>query len=133
MDHAESVTMEIGEGRLSRPGTAMVFEAGETMIETTPTVQITDLLAESVRRLRASLPAERIYLFGSRARDEADADSDYDFLVVVRDSPLPRYKREQQAFRPVRHGDRQGRARLHSRGVRAGVDRRCLAAGHCGA
>jgi len=101
MDHAESVTMEIGEGRLSRPGTAMVFEAGETMIETTPTVQITDLLAESVRRLRASLPAERIYLFGSRARDEADADSDYDFLVVVRDSPLPRYKREQQAFRAL--------------------------------
>ena len=54
-----------------------------------------------MRRLQASLQAERIYLFGSRARDEADEDSDYDFLVVVRDSPLPRYKREQKAFRAL--------------------------------
>ena len=71
------------------------------MVETTHTASVADLLAESVRRLRASLQAERIYLFGSRARDEADEDSDYDFLVVVRDSPLPRYKREQQAFRTL--------------------------------
>jgi predicted nucleotidyltransferase len=44
---------------------------------------------------------ERIYLFGSHARDEATEDSDYDFLVVVPDSPLPRYKREQKAFRAL--------------------------------
>ena len=60
-----------------------------------------DPISESVRRLRESLPAERIYLFGSRARGEAGADSDFDFLVVVNDSPLPRYKREQKAFRAL--------------------------------
>ncbi len=60
-----------------------------------------DLVSEAVRRLRASLQAERIYLFGSRARDEANDNSDFDFLVVVHDSPLPRYKREQQAFRAL--------------------------------
>jgi predicted nucleotidyltransferase len=71
------------------------------MVETPHTTPVADLLAESVRHLRASLQAERIYLFGSRAHGEADEDSDYDFLVVVRDSPLPRYKREQQAFRAL--------------------------------
>ena len=71
------------------------------MIKTAHTTADADPVAESVRRLRVSLKAERIYLFGSRARDEADDDSDYDFLVVVRDSPLPRYKREQQAFRAL--------------------------------
>ena len=71
------------------------------MTQTAYTASAADPVAESVRRLRASLQAERIYLFGSHARDEADEDSDYDFLVAVRDSPLPRYKREQQAFRAL--------------------------------
>ena len=48
------------------------------MIETTRSLPLADPPAESVRRLRASLQAERIYLFGSRARDEAHEDSDYD-------------------------------------------------------
>ena len=59
------------------------------------------ILAESVRRLRSILPAERIYLFGSQARGDATDDSDYDFMVVVRRSTLPRYKRDQQAFRAL--------------------------------
>jgi predicted nucleotidyltransferase len=71
------------------------------MVETTSSIQVANLVSESVRRLRASLKPERIYLFGSRIRDEADGDSDFDFLVVVRDSSLPRYKREQQAFRAL--------------------------------
>ena len=71
------------------------------MTPSTHAASAADPVAESVRRLRASLQAERIYLFGSRARDEADEDSDYDFLVVVGDSSLPRYKREQQAFRAL--------------------------------
>jgi len=71
------------------------------MIETKSSTAVVDPVSESVRRLRDSLPAESIYLFGSRARDEANEDSDFDFLVVVNDSPLPRYKREQQAFRAL--------------------------------
>ena len=61
------------------------------MIETIQTIPVADLMAESVRRLRASLQAERIYLFGSRARDEADEDSDYDFLVEFEALPPGQY------------------------------------------
>lgn len=71
------------------------------MTEPNARTAVADPLSESVRRLRGSLPAERIYLFGSRARGEATEESDFDFLVVIRDSPLPRYKREQQAFRAL--------------------------------
>jgi len=59
------------------------------------------VIEESVRRLRKNMAAERIYLFGSRARGEANNDSDYDFLVVIHDSPLPRYKRNQLAYRAL--------------------------------
>ena len=55
------------------------------------------VLAEIVRRLVDALQPERIYLFGSRARGEADADSDYDLLVVVPDSDEPGYRRAQTA------------------------------------
>ena len=71
------------------------------MTDTTTRTVVADLLSESVSRLRGCLPAERIYLFGSRARGHATEDSDFDLLVVVRDSPLPRYKREQKAFRAL--------------------------------
>lgn len=40
------------------------------------------ILEEIVRRLEPLGP-ERIYLFGSRARDDATEDSDYDILVVL--------------------------------------------------
>ncbi len=59
------------------------------------------VLEEMVRRLREAFHPERIYLFGSRARGEADPDSDYDLLVVLRESPLPGYKRAQLAFRTL--------------------------------
>ena len=59
------------------------------------------VVTEAARRLCAVLQPERIYLFGSQARDEAGEGSDFDFLVVVRDSSLPRYKREQRAFRAL--------------------------------
>ena len=53
---------------------------------------------EIVRRLVQALQPERIYLFGSRARGNATDDSDYDLLVIVAQSDLPRYKREQAAY-----------------------------------
>lgn len=73
------------------------------MIEANSLSVLSDPVLEAVERLRTSLLAERIYLFGSRARNEGDVhgDSDYDFLVVVRESSLPRYKREQKAFRSL--------------------------------
>jgi predicted nucleotidyltransferase len=43
------------------------------------------LLREMVNRLVNALHPERIYLFGSRARGDAQPDSDYDLLVVVKE------------------------------------------------
>jgi len=60
------------------------------------------ILKEIVRRLAENLRPERIYLFGSRARGEAGPDSDYDLLVVLPDSELPGYKRDQAAFRALK-------------------------------
>lgn len=56
------------------------------------------LVTEMVNRLRHALNPERIYLFGSHARGTATPDSDYDLLVVVPQSTLPRYRRDQAAF-----------------------------------
>lgn len=57
------------------------------------------VLSEMVRRLVAALRPERIYLFGSCARGEDTLDSDFDLLLVVPASSLPRYRRDQEAFR----------------------------------
>lgn len=60
---------------------------------------ITDLqLAEVVRRLVAAYDPLRIYLFGSMARGDADADSDYDLLVVVPDDAAEDRKRSRLAY-----------------------------------
>ena len=59
-------------------------------------------LLEMLDRLKKNLAPERIYLFGSRARGEAGADSDYDLLIVVGSSDLPQYKRNQRAFSLLR-------------------------------
>lgn len=55
------------------------------------------ILAEIVRRLVDELEPERVYLFGSRARGEAGAHSDYDLLVVVASSDEPSYRVAQRA------------------------------------
>ena len=59
------------------------------------------ILTEMVTRLRAVFEPERIYLFGSHARGDAKPESDYDLLMVLPSSPLPRYRREQVAFRAL--------------------------------
>lgn len=51
-----------------------------------------DTLAEMIRRILAVGTPQKIVLFGSRARGDAYADSDYD-LLLVESSELPRYKR----------------------------------------
>ncbi len=59
------------------------------------------ILEEMLRRLTGAFQPERVYLFGSRARGEAGPDSDYDLLMIVKESELPRYRREQEAFRTL--------------------------------
>lgn len=60
------------------------------------------LLAEIVDRLIRQLHPEQVYLFGSRARGDADLDSDFDILVVVPESDLPGYARDRLALRALR-------------------------------
>ncbi len=69
---------------------------------TDPFLQKDAKLAEIVRRLVAAFRPERIYLFGSKARGEEDADSDYDVMVVVPDDSPPGRKRSRLAYEALR-------------------------------
>ena len=59
-------------------------------------------LADVVDRLVQAYCPERIYLFGSVARGDADPDSDYDLLVVVRDDAPPEWRRSRFAYEALR-------------------------------
>ena len=56
------------------------------------------VLSEIVRRLIAAYEPDRVYLFGSKARDEENPDSDYDLLVVVPDNAPPERRRSRLAY-----------------------------------
>jgi uncharacterized protein len=55
------------------------------------------VLPEIIRRIVAAIDPDRIILFGSRARGEAGAESDYD-LLVVKASDARRLELEQAAY-----------------------------------
>jgi uncharacterized protein len=55
-------------------------------------------LRELVRRLIDVYRPERIYLFGSVARGDADPDSDYDVMVVVSDDTPIEQRRSGLAY-----------------------------------
>ena len=55
-------------------------------------------LAEIVRRLVEAYSPERVYLFGSKARDAAGPDSDYDLLLVVPDDAPPERRASRLAY-----------------------------------
>ena len=54
-------------------------------------------LAELVRRLVDTYQPERLYLFGSRGRDQGGPDSDYDLLMILARLEGPAYRIAQQA------------------------------------
>ncbi len=56
------------------------------------------LLTEAVQRLVELFQPERVYLFGSQARGDANADSDYDLMVIVPAAEEPEYRRAQRAY-----------------------------------
>jgi len=60
------------------------------------------ILEEIVGRLIHDLEPEQVYLFGSRARGDAQRDSDFDILIVLADSDLPGYARDRLALRALR-------------------------------
>lgn len=57
-----------------------------------------EALERTVATLVEAFDPERVYLFGSRARGDAAVDSDYDLMLVVRDSPLSKWERMREAY-----------------------------------
>jgi predicted nucleotidyltransferase len=60
------------------------------------------VLADIVERLVDAFQPERVYLFGSKARNEAGLDSDYDLMVVVPDDASPERRRSRRAYEALR-------------------------------
>jgi uncharacterized protein len=58
-------------------------------------------LAEILSSLVATFQPDVIYAYGSRARNDASADSDVDLMVVISESAEPGYRRDQQAYRSI--------------------------------
>lgn len=56
------------------------------------------VLRELVRRLVTLYHPQRIYLFGSVARGDADPDSDYDVMVVVPDDTPSEQRQSRLAY-----------------------------------
>jgi len=72
----------------------------EAVIELT--VDERNALDDALRRIAVELRPSRIYLYGSRARGDSTAESDYDLMVLV-DYPVDRsYRLAQQAYRALR-------------------------------
>jgi HEPN domain/Nucleotidyltransferase domain len=59
------------------------------------------VLAEIVRRLVVAYHPQRVYLFGSQARGDADEDSDYDLMVIVPDDASPERRSAGAAILPT--------------------------------
>ena len=60
------------------------------------------ILDEIIRRLVKAYQPLQVYLFGSTARGEAHASSDYDLLVVVPDEAPPEHRRSSLAYKALR-------------------------------
>lgn len=60
-------------------------------------VECDRILATIVERLVEAFEPDRVYLFGSQARGDAGANSDYDLMVVVPHAAQPSYRLAQQA------------------------------------
>ncbi len=57
---------------------------------------------EMASRLGSDLAARKVYLFGSHARGEDTAESDYDFYVIVPDESEDLIALEQKAYKSLR-------------------------------
>jgi predicted nucleotidyltransferase len=75
MSAARSVIMQ----RRQPADYTMATTAADKLLDREP------MLREIVRRIVDAYHPLRIYIFGSKARGDSGADSDYDLLVVVKD------------------------------------------------
>ena len=63
---------------------------------------ITDEIRTIAERIQKIVNPQKIYLFGSFARNEEKDDSDYDFYLVMSDSVTDRLSVSQEAYRSLR-------------------------------
>nr|WP_318659500.1 nucleotidyltransferase domain-containing protein [uncultured Treponema sp.] len=63
---------------------------------------ITEEIRSIAERLEQSVNPQKIYLFGSFARGDERADSDYDFYLVMPDAITDRLSVSQNAYRSLR-------------------------------
>ena len=73
----------------------------ETLARARPRIDHRDELERMVKQIVAKVDPVAIYLFGSRARGDANADSDYDLLIVVPDDFPAGEANTRTAFRCV--------------------------------
>lgn len=60
-----------------------------------------DKIKAVVDQLGSAADAERVVLFGSHARGEAQESSDVDLLIIA-DSDLPRFKRSRELYKLIK-------------------------------
>ncbi len=65
------------------------------------TGRLTEIAQTIADRLGRTLNADAVWMFGSVARGNNDADSDIDLVAIVPDSSHPRYRRAVEALRLV--------------------------------
>ncbi|WP_428770335.1 nucleotidyltransferase domain-containing protein [Treponema sp. HNW] len=63
---------------------------------------VTNEIRIIAERLQKSVNPQKIYLFGSFARNEEKDDSDYDFYLVMSDSVRDKLSVSQKAYRSLR-------------------------------
>ena len=62
------------------------------------TISTAKILQPIIKRLVDGLQPDQIFLFGSQSRGQASKDSDFDLMVVVPESDLPRHQREALSY-----------------------------------
>ena len=60
------------------------------------------ILTDMVQRLVEVFQPIRIFLFGSKARDQSEDDSDYDLMVIVSDTASTEQRRSRLAYEALR-------------------------------
>ena len=70
----------------------------EALAKPKPRIDDPDELGRIVRQIVERVDPVAIYLFGSRARGDADQDSDYDLMIVVPDHFPPDQATPSKAF-----------------------------------
>lgn len=88
-------------GTASRGDGAPAVEGMRMDVHPDPLTQ-DPMLTEIIRRLVAAYQPERVYLFGSKARGGAGADSDYDLLIIVPDDAPSERRRSRLAYEALR-------------------------------